>query len=50
MIRFTIKQDGVTHIMPAPGPDASAKQIGAAKGYLRKVSRKADLIFRNGGL
>lgn len=49
-VRFTIKQDGVTHIMPAPGPGASAKDVGAAKGSLRKISRKADRIFRDAGL
>jgi hypothetical protein len=49
-IRWTIKQDGVTHIMPNPGDRATNRDIGAAKNYLRKHSRKADAIFRARGL
>jgi hypothetical protein len=49
-VRWTIKQDNTTLVMPNPGHGASDRDIGAAKNYLRKHSRKADAIFRAKGL
>lgn len=47
-IRWTEKQTGL--IVPSTAADASNKEIGALKNYLRKHSRKFNAIFENAGL